>query len=93
MRVGGRGVGLLMELGVEGQFLGRREGRGWRLKKIGGRKANELILEGQTRIRRGIVFRDRGLFEEVKKRWKLGVGLVLEKEQLLRIGSLSFLGV
>ncbi len=63
-------AGLLMEGGGEGQFLGRREGRGLQRGKTGVRRAVGLTLGGQSRIHRVRVFHGLGLFEEVrKKQW------------------------
>lgn len=56
--------------GEEGQFLGQKEGKGWRLGKIVGKKADGLTLMGQIRIHTGRVFLHLVLSEGVKmKLW------------------------
>lgn len=67
-----RRVDYLMEGEEEGQFQGRKGGRGLRLRKIVVKRAVGLILRGQIRIRMVRVFRSPGLFEGVRKIQLLG---------------------
>jgi len=67
-----RVAGLLMGGVVEGQFLGRIEGRGWPRGRIGVRMVGGRIPGGQIRIRRGRVFRGLVLFVVIKMTLRLG---------------------
>lgn len=69
--VGERLVGLLRAGGEGGQFLGGREEKEWRRGKIEGRRASGLYQRGRSRIHRGRVFHDLGLFVGVKRKQQL----------------------
>lgn len=55
-----------------GQFLGRKEGRGWRLRKIGGKRVGVLCLVGRSHIRRVKAFRSQDLFGVIRRKQWLG---------------------
>lgn len=67
-----RGVGLLKEGGVGGQFLGRKEGRGLQRERSGGRKEGGLSLVGQSHTHTVIVFGSRGLLGGVRMKRRPG---------------------
>ena len=60
-------VGLLRGVGGEGQFPDQKVGKGWRRERIVGRREGGHFRGDRSRIHRGKVFRDLGLFEEVRK--------------------------
>lgn len=59
-------VDLLTGEGAVGQFLGRKGGIGWLLRKIVGRRASEPFLRGRSHIHRGITFHGRESFVVIR---------------------------
>ena len=68
----GRVTGPLRAEVVGVRFLGRIVRREWRLRRIGVRRGGGLTLGGQSRIRKGKVSRDRGLFGVTRMILRLG---------------------
>lgn len=71
------GVDLLRAGGVGGQFRDQRVKKGWLLEKTAWKKAGELTLKGQIRIRRGRAFPGQGSSEVARRRrWR---GLLIKQ--------------